>query len=539
VSGRHGGSDVAAKADALEAALAAAGDRIDPAARDAAQAVLARTGERLRLGGDHTVVALVGATGSGKSSLFNALSAMELADVGARRPLTAQPMSCVWGADGADPLLDWLEVPPARRVVRESVLDADRQADLRGLVLLDLPDHDSTAVTHRLEVDRLVGLVDLLVWVVDPQKYADEALHRGYLRPLVGHDEVMVVVLNQVDRLADGEVETCTKDLRRLLDGDGLERVRVVTTSARRGDGVDELRELLTDVVQGQSAFLARATADLDEAARAVAGGLAGGEPDARTMPAAESLVATMASAAGLPVLLDTVAAEYRRQASAPTGWLLGRWWQSLGADSLRRLGLGGETEDRLRELTKASLATPSPAQRERVDLAVREVANEVATVLPPRWAESARTATAPHVDELAGALDQAVSEVDLTVRRAWWWFALQALQYLLAAATVVGLLWLTVLGVLRWTGQPRPSTPYLGSVPLPSLLFFGGLLAGGLFGLLGAWLVRRGARRRRSEAVEALRTAVAQVAWERVVAPVARVLDDHRTAREAIAGAF
>jgi len=173
------------------------------------------------------------------------------------------------------------------------------------------------------------------------------------------------------------------------------------------------------------------------------------------------------------------------------------------------------------------------------VDVAVRAVANEVATVLPPRWAESARTATAPHVDELAGALDQAVSEVDLTVRRAWWWSALQVLQYVLAAATVVGLLWLTVLGVLKWTGQPRPSTPYLGSVPLPSLLFFGGLLAGGLFGLLGAWLVRRGARRRRSEAVEELRSAVAQVAWERVVAPVANVLDDHRTAREAIAAAF
>ena len=62
---------------------------------------MARAGERLRLGGDHTIVALVGATGSGKSSLFNALSGMEIADVGARRPLTSLPMACVWGADGA------------------------------------------------------------------------------------------------------------------------------------------------------------------------------------------------------------------------------------------------------------------------------------------------------------------------------------------------------------------------------------------------------------------------------------------------------
>ena len=271
-------------------------------------------------------------------------------------------------------------------MTRESVLDADREADLRGLVLLDLPDHDSTAVVHRLEVDRLVGLVDLLVWVVDPQKYADEALHRGYLRPLVGHDEVMVVVLNQVDKLAETEVETCLKDLRRLLDADGLATVRILATSATRGDGVDELRELLEGVVQGHSAFLTRTNADLDEAARKLAQGLAADEPDARRLPAADTLVSAMASAAGLPVLLDTVAAEYRREALKAVSWPLARWWTALGADPLRRLGLGGQAEGRLRELTRASLATPSPSQRERVDLAVHDVAGAVAERLPPRW---------------------------------------------------------------------------------------------------------------------------------------------------------
>ena len=49
----------------------------------------------------------------------------------------------------------------------------------------------------------MVELVDLLVWVADPQKYADAALHDGYLRPLAGHGDAMVVVLNQADRLDD------------------------------------------------------------------------------------------------------------------------------------------------------------------------------------------------------------------------------------------------------------------------------------------------------------------------------------------------
>ena len=68
-------------------------------------------------------------------------------------------------------------------------------------MLLDLPDHDSVRLEHRLEVDRLVELVDVLVWVLDPEKYADAAVHDRYLAPLAGHAGVLLVVLNQVDRL--------------------------------------------------------------------------------------------------------------------------------------------------------------------------------------------------------------------------------------------------------------------------------------------------------------------------------------------------
>jgi hypothetical protein len=246
-----------------------------------------------------------------------------------------------------------------------------------------------------------------------------------------------------------------------------------------------------------------------------------------------------MASAAGLPVLLDTVAAEYRRQGSDEVGWPLLRWWQALGTDPLTRLRLADDNDARLRQLTKASLATPSPAQRERVDLAVREVANAAAGVLPPRWAESVRTATAPDADDLAGALDDAVGSVDLTVRRAWWWVAVRGLQYLLAAAAVVGFLWLALVGILRFAAGSRPSVPYVLGIPLPTLLFAGGIVGGALLGVLGVWLVRRGAHRRRRQAVEELRSAIGEVAWGRVVAPVAAVLEDHRAAREAIAGAF
>ncbi len=179
------------------------------------------------------MVALAGATGSGKSSLFNALAGAQVSLPGVRRPTTGVAHAVVWDAAGAGPLLDWLEVPRRHAAGRPP----GRRCD--GLVLLDLPDHDSIEVAHRLEVDRLVGLVDLLVWVLDPQKYADAAIHDRYLRPLARHGDVMVVVLNQADRLAPTDVpDACLADLRRLLADDGLPDVPVLAVSAtdrRRG----------------------------------------------------------------------------------------------------------------------------------------------------------------------------------------------------------------------------------------------------------------------------------------------------------------
>src|SRR5690606_39507694 len=150
----------------------------------AAREVTGRAGVRRGLSVAHTVVALAGATGSGKSSLFNALAGAPVAKVGVMRPTTAAAQAAVWDPEGAGPLLDWLGVR-RRHVVDPSADPAEREPG--GLILLDLPDHDSIEASHRLEVNRLVGLVDLLVWVLDPQKYADAAVHERYLRPLARH----------------------------------------------------------------------------------------------------------------------------------------------------------------------------------------------------------------------------------------------------------------------------------------------------------------------------------------------------------------
>ncbi|MGH3191531.1 MAG: GTPase [Streptosporangiaceae bacterium] len=226
------------------------------------EALLRRSGERMRMSASHTVVALAGGTGSGKSSLFNALAGANFSPAGVTRPTTKHLHACVWGMEGAAPLLDWLGVQRRHRYARASALDAG-EASLTGLLLLDLPDHDSVVTGSAAMVDRLVKLADMLVWVLDPLKYADASVHRRYLVPLAGHASVTTVVLNQSDTLTSEQVADCESDLRRLLDSEGLADTPVLVTSATTGAGLDDLRLALARSVVTQRAATDRIAADV------------------------------------------------------------------------------------------------------------------------------------------------------------------------------------------------------------------------------------------------------------------------------------
>ena len=228
-----------------------------------AEALLRRSGERMRMSASHTVVALAGGTGSGKSSLFNALAGAAFSPAGVMRPTTKHLHACVWGMEGAAPLLDWLGVQRRHRYGRASALD-EGEALLTGLLLLDLPDHDSVVTGSAAMVDRLVKLADMLVWVLDPLKYADASVHQRYLVPLAGHAAVTTVVLNQADTLSPDQVADCAADLRRLLDAEGLLETPVLVTSATTGAGLDELRRTLAAVVAARRAASDRIAADID-----------------------------------------------------------------------------------------------------------------------------------------------------------------------------------------------------------------------------------------------------------------------------------
>ncbi|HEY3437220.1 MAG TPA: GTPase [Actinotalea sp.] len=527
-----------------------------------AAGVEARAGHRLRLSADHTVVALAGSTGSGKSSLLNALAGRPLAEVDVLRPTTSEAMAVVRGTEESGPLLDWLGVRRRHNLAEPAVGDGtpvldgipalDRTPALDGaedgLILLDLPDHDSVRTEHRLEAERLVALVDLMVWVVDPQKYADAALHERYLRGLTAHRDVVLVVLNQVDRLTPAELSACHRDLERLLAQDGLAGVPVLDVSARTGDGVDALRAALDEAARRRIASRARLEADVIGTAQQIQQQCGSPTPAARA-PRSE-LVDALAESAGVPRVAEAVRSARALHAHQATGWPPTRWLSRLRADPLRRLHLGagsgtrssgaaaapGPATRHADELIRTSVPRPGPAELARARAAVRAYADAATAGAPDAWVLVGRSRTqVGEQRDLHDALDRAVAGTRvISARRPLWWSVVGTLQWLVLAGMVAGLLWLGVLAALGALRMPVPDPPTWGELPVPTTAAVGGAVLGLLIAGVSRIAAGVGARRQARLATAHLREAVGLVADRLVVAPVEEVLHRLRECRAA-----
>jgi GTP-binding protein EngB required for normal cell division len=535
------GTDIGARVQGLDDAVTAARGRLDDELLDRAGGVADRAAERLRLSADHTVVALGGATGSGKSSTFNALVGLELASVGVRRPTTSWATACTWGVNGAGELLEWLGIPPRHQVVRDSMLDTGREAkDLQGLVLLDLPDHDSTEVAHHLEVERLVRLADMLVWVLDPQKYADAAIHDRFLKPLAAHKDVMMIVLNHIDEVPADRRDGMLADLRRLLDADGLEGITLVATSARDDIGIDELRQAIVARVKDKAATRSRIATDIKETAAALVAVSGDASPPKLTDRDQADLRDAIADAAGVPIVVDAVHKASMIRARRATGWPVTSWLSKLRPDPLKRLHLDLGTSGRdLVAQARSSLPEANQVQNARVESAVRDLADKLSQGLSRPWATAMRKASVTGLPDLQDRLDRAVGSVDLGVARIPLWTRLvRGVQRLLLAAAVTGGLWLAALAVMSYLKLSEPSTPEWRELPVPTLLLVGGVVLGVLLAVLCRVLVSRSARRRARRADRRLREAVNEVTDDLVVAPLEAEIEAYTRTTAGLAAA-
>ncbi|MEU5797601.1 YfjP family GTPase [Streptomyces sp. NPDC047813] len=506
--------------DALRELVGLSRTRLDSQTLAEAGRVLDEAADRRKLSGRHTVVAIAGATGSGKSQLFNSLAGVAISETGVRRPTTSSPIACSW-SDGAAGLIDRLGIPG--RLRRRPLNNPESEEQLRGLVLVDLPDHDSAAVQHREQVDRILKLVDAVIWVVDPEKYADAVLHERYLRPMAGHAEVMFVVLNQVDRLPGEAADQVLDDLRRLLDEDGVALgehgepgATVLALSALTGEGVGDLRESLGEFVAERGAAARRVAADVDAAAAELRPVYAAGRRVGLSEEAREDFAARLADAVGATAAGEAAERAWLRNANRACGtpWLrLWRWYQKRGTAATGRHQVGAQADE-------------EATARQRVEQAVRTVADRASAGLPVPWAQAVREAAVRGAQGLPEALDELAERAggpSGRPPRPGWWPAAVLVQAAMTLLQIAGGLWLAgqIAGVMA---------PNLG---VPVLLMMCGIIGGPLVEW-GCRMAARGpARRYGQDAERRLCESAASCGRARVLDPVASELLRYGEVRE------
>lgn len=494
---------------------------------DAVAGALERADGRTGLDPETTVAALVGATGSGKSSLFNALAGADLAEVGVLRPTTTEPLAAVQPGREAAELVDWIGI--GRRVLVPAGAGLPD-----GVVLVDLPDTDSVSTQNRAVAARLAARVDLLVWVMDPQKYADHVLHAEWIAPLARQAEVTVAVLSQVDLLDEASRRDVLDDLARLLAADGVESPRIVATSSRTGEGVAELRGLLSSTARRIRREALRVQGELDRAAELAAGalglsGAAWADPGFGSDGLAAALADVAGHAAGADRVAEAVGGAYRHRAARELGWMPVRWAGRFRADPLARLHLGGPPAS-VTSLPESAGAAVAPGTTAAAELrtGVRRVADRLGAGRPEPWDRRLHAVARSCVDGLAPDLDRAIAGTDLGMSRPpRWWGWMNAAQWTGWMAACAGLLW--ILGV-RAAAQfllVDWAVPVWRGLPVPTWMILGGVLLTLVVVAAGAAGRALGWRRRRRAARARLDAAVQEVLESRLVAPL--VAEDAR----------
>lgn len=552
---------------------------------DAAE-TLERLSQRRELSTEHTVIGFFGATGSGKSTLFNAIAGQNIALSAPTRPTTSTVQAAIWEAEGSEELLDWLGIdkrvyPQTQALAAEGDATEGNKAtggaaapnavtepapglfnrirravggrgEMRtrtgGLILLDMPDFDSVTTTNRDLAARMMRYVDVLVWVVDPQKYADAVIHRDFMVPLAASGAQALCVLNQADKLAPAEVPAVLASLTRLLQAEGTEAHLLsapIAVSARTGEGVDVLRDLLAQVAAAKSLSLQRTDAQLHATAsqlRTYAGGEGTVLAGAYALDAEQKLVKACYASSQAEQVLQAATASYRRAAGQHTGWILTRWMSRLKADPLRRLHLGqqdetkstskaeksagmlGSDSENAPELVASSLPPLSAAQKAGMANAVRQYSKQMAARIDEPWKRSMKEAALSREAELPELLERDMVRIDYGLGRTRApWVIFNALQWIALLSALAGVGWLTLISGMAYLQiqLPPAPTPEGSPVPLPTLLLLLGVLLGIASAGVGRLLTAMGSRYYARKLRGRLQTGVEKAVQSCVVAPV------------------
>jgi len=194
------------------------------------------------------LVAFFGGTGVGKSTLLNRFAGQPIARVGAERP-TSSEITIYFHESITVARLP--EDFPKRRLRAKT----HQNNQYRSTVWIDMPDFDSVEQSNRELVKHWMPHIDVIIYVVSPDRYRDDNGWRLLLEH--GTQHAWLFVINHWDRGDERQRE----DFRQMLKTAGLENPILFctdssdatrTTRYKRKDEFDQFRETIHSLADQQ-----------------------------------------------------------------------------------------------------------------------------------------------------------------------------------------------------------------------------------------------------------------------------------------------
>ena len=180
------------------------------------------------------IVAFMGGTGVGKSSLLNRLAGQAIARVGVERPTSREVTLFLHRSSAIQHL------PPGLPL--ESIKISQHDDDENSyMVWIDMPDFDSVELSNKRLVLEWLPHIDVLIYVVSPERYRDNKAWQLLLAEGARH--AWLFVMNQWDRGQAVQFE----DFKRQLHAVGFTDPLMFRTSCSEPEG-DDFAALLSQL---------------------------------------------------------------------------------------------------------------------------------------------------------------------------------------------------------------------------------------------------------------------------------------------------